>query len=561
MENKLIIEINQIRSNMGLPVITEDTNILLESTTTTLASIFNTLVRSASSVIKSEFSAAERALLRKVIKGEVDDLSDDAIKLEFANLMKTSKGVKAIQELRDAVKSARNRRTNPIDDTTETYFNRLLNKMENTKTSWIPKKTALEKTFAELGGLTSNQVKWLEKIHGKNWIKPFYSFFNSVKSMFKSEETLLNETLELIKQLSIDTGSTNIANYRKQISLNFEKLTKMRRDNFVRINDWITKNVPPTVRKRLDKENLNGYGKAKKLATGAFEKEFEKEYGTFNERIGKFWSQMKDMTYANKKRIEKKYGSKSEMWGDLVKLKNMSLKGDHPTKFGELKADFWYGSTLVPSAWREYYGKAGLTSAVKKYIAEYATVYIKINLMIAGLELAVDVFAKIVEDWYMFEDFGWVQSLSKNYNKNYYNAIGLDTPEQIEKYKQTHKNVKVELETVLKLYLQYAYEQFNTWESLIPGFADNVIVGIKDMILWLSNPDTKLNKEDGEKVVEKVKPIIEDSKQQLDSLKNKLEEDFKRKTDSINNLPIPAPVDNDTIITPEKIKTADESGF
>jgi hypothetical protein len=81
------------------------------------------------------------------------------------------------------------------------------------------------------------------------------------------------------------------------------------------------------------------------------------------------------------------------------------------------------------------------------------------------------------------------------------------------------------------------------------------------MILWLSNPDTKLNKEDGEKVVEKVKPIIEDSKQQLDSLKNKLEEDFKRKTDSINNLPIPAPVDNDTIITPEKIKTADESGF
>jgi hypothetical protein len=81
------------------------------------------------------------------------------------------------------------------------------------------------------------------------------------------------------------------------------------------------------------------------------------------------------------------------------------------------------------------------------------------------------------------------------------------------------------------------------------------------MILWLANPETKLDKEDGEEVIKKVKPIIDDSKQKLDSLKNKLDEDFKRKVDSLENLPIPAPVDNDTIITPEKIKTADESGF
>ena len=239
----------------------------------------------------------------------------------------------------------------------------------------------------------------------------------------------------------------------------------------------------------------------------------------------------------------------------------MDIKGEHPTKFGELKADFWYGSTLVPSAWKEYYNKAGLTAAVKKYIAEYATVYVRMNLIIAGLELAVDVFAKIVEDWYMFEDFGWVQTLSRNYNKNYYKAIGLDTPEEIENYKKTHKNAKVELKTILTVYLQYVYEQFNSLESLIPGFADNLIIGIKDMILWLANPDTKLNKEDGENIVKKVKPIIDDSKQNLDSLRVKLEEDFKRKTDSINNLPIPAPVDNDTIITPEKIKTADELGL
>ena len=558
MDNKLILEINQIRSNMGLPVITEEVNILLEGPTNeTIARIFNALVRGSLKALSDE----ERILIRRFIKGEIDDASDDAIKLKFSNFIKTPNGVKTIAELERAIQVAKTRRTNPIDAQTEGYMNSMVNKMRRTGTKWAKTKKALEKTFNELGGLTSNQVKWLEKVHGKKWTKPFYSFFNSVKSMFKSEETLLNETLELIKQLSIETGSTNIANYRKQISLNFEKLTKMRRDNFVRINDWISKNVPPTVRKRLDKENLNGYGKAKKLATGTFEKEFEKEYGTFTDRISKFWSQMKDITYANKKRVEKKYGSKSEMWGDLVKLRNMTLEGDHPTKFGELKADFWYGSTLVPSGWREYYGKAGLNAAVKKYIAEYATVYVKINLIIAGLELAVDVFAKTVDDWYFFEDLGWVQTLSKNYNKNYYNALGLETDEEINEYKKKYKNAKVELETVLKLYLQYAKEQFNTWESLIPGFADNVIVGINDMILWLTNPDTKLTKEDGKQVIEKVKPIIDDSKQKLDSIKLKLEEDFKRKTDSIENLPIPAPVDNDTIITSEKIKTANKFGY
>jgi hypothetical protein len=555
MENKLILEINQIRSNMGLPVITEEVNILLEGPTNeTIATIFNALVRGSLKAVTTE----ERALIRRFIKGEIDDASDDAIKLKFSNFIKTPNGVKTIAELERAIKAAKTRRNNPIDAQTEGYMNAVLNKMRRAGTKWVKTKKALDKTFTELGGITSNQVKWLEKVHGKNWTKPFYSFFNSVKSMFKSEETLLNETLELIKQLSIDTGSTNIANYKKQISLNFEKLTKMRRDNFDRINDWISKNVPPSVKKRLDKENLNGYGKAKKLATGAFEKEFQKEYGTFNDRISKFWSQMKDITYANKKRVEKKYGSKSEMWGDLVRLKNMDLKGDHPTKFGELKADFLYGSTLVPSAWGEYIKKAGISAAAKKYIAEYATVYVRINLIIAGLELAVDVFAKIVEDWYFFEDLGWVQTLSKNYNKNYYKALGLETDKEINEYKKKYKNAKVELETILTLYVQYVKEQFYSWESVIPGFADNVLFGIKDMILWLANPETKLNKEDGKQVIEKVKPIIDDSKQKLDSLKNKLDEDFKRKVDSLENLPIPAPVDNDTIITPEKIKTADE---
>jgi hypothetical protein len=55
MENKLLVEINQIRSNMGLSVITENTQIILEAPNSgTLTRIFNSLVGTSSrSVLKT----------------------------------------------------------------------------------------------------------------------------------------------------------------------------------------------------------------------------------------------------------------------------------------------------------------------------------------------------------------------------------------------------------------------------------------------------------------------------------------------------------------------------
>jgi hypothetical protein len=81
------------------------------------------------------------------------------------------------------------------------------------------------------------------------------------------------------------------------------------------------------------------------------------------------------------------------------------------------------------------------------------------------------------------------------------------------------------------------------------------------MSKWLINPETKLKKEDGENTVKKVKEIIKTEKPKIDSLAIKLENDFKRKTDSINNIPIPAPDGDNQEITPEREEQADKLGL
>jgi hypothetical protein len=546
MENKLIIEINQIRSNMGLPIIIEDTNILLESPTSTLGTILTSILRSSRSVIRTEFSAAEKALLKKVIKGEITDSSDEVIKLEFSNLMKTPKGVKAIKELRDAVTIAKN--NGKINQADEIVFNNIIKDMEKTSTTWAKTTKVLDKTFAKLGGLTAKDVQWLEKVHGKNWTKPFYSFFNSVTGMFKSEEKLLTETLELIKQISLDKGSVNIANYRKQISLNFEKLTKMRIDNFSRINDWITTNVPRDVRLRLDKENLNGYGKAKKLATGDFKVAFDKEYGSFKERIDRFWSQFWAVTIPTKGRISERWGSKSKLYNDLRKLRSMNQSEFTKTNLKELKADFWLGSTLTPAVWRKYISGAGLVSAAWKYLTEYAVIYFKINTAIATLELLIDAGAKGIEDWEFFKNYKWVHDLSMNFNKNYAKAKGLGSIEEFEEYKKNHDNLKLEGGELALLWVYYLKDQFYTLESAIPGMWDNALKGLYDFVIWYTDPNTKIDNEESKK-------RIEDANKDIEEAKKRLRDKEKEVTDSIQNIPLPVPDGNKPVspVTPEEI--------
>jgi hypothetical protein len=166
MENNLIIEINQIRSNMGLSVISENTQIILESpNSAVLETIFNSFFsRTSRSILKTLLSAEEQALIKQYFKNEI---KDNTTKLKFSNLMKT-KGATTIQELKSGLIVAINRGT--INDTDAAIFNKFLNKMEKTKTTWskpLPKTDSIIGKVVKLKDVLTSYFKYVTTIEKK----------------------------------------------------------------------------------------------------------------------------------------------------------------------------------------------------------------------------------------------------------------------------------------------------------------------------------------------------------------------------------------------------------
>jgi hypothetical protein len=166
MDNNLIIEINQIRSNMGLSIISENTQIILESpNSAVLETIFNSFFsRTSRSILKTLLSAEEQALIKQYFKNEI---KDNATKLKFSNLMKT-KGATTIQELKSGLIVAINRGT--INDTDAAIFNKFLNKMEKTKTTWskpLPKTDSIIGKVVKLKDVLTSYFKYVTTIEKK----------------------------------------------------------------------------------------------------------------------------------------------------------------------------------------------------------------------------------------------------------------------------------------------------------------------------------------------------------------------------------------------------------
>ncbi len=85
-------------------------------------------------------NSEEKELVSKFLKTEINDV---ATKIKFSNLMKR-KGDAIIQELKSEVVIATSRTKNPLSQMGEIYYNKLINKMEKTKTEWSPQKLKLE---------------------------------------------------------------------------------------------------------------------------------------------------------------------------------------------------------------------------------------------------------------------------------------------------------------------------------------------------------------------------------------------------------------------------------
>jgi hypothetical protein len=209
MENNLIIEINQIRSNMGLSVISENTQIILESpNSAVLETIFNSFFsRTSRSILKTLLSAEEQALIKQYFKNEI---KDNATKLKFSNLMKT-KGATTIQELKSGLIVAINRGT--INDTDAAIFNKFLNKMEKTKTTWsksLPKTDSIIGKVVKLKDVLTSYFKYVTTIEKKirdDVASYKYLRDDASKMTIGSEQTLaIKEATRYLDRIELNLG-------------------------------------------------------------------------------------------------------------------------------------------------------------------------------------------------------------------------------------------------------------------------------------------------------------------------------------------------------------------
>jgi hypothetical protein len=212
MENKLLVEINQIRSNMGLSVITENTQIILEAPNSgVLTRIFNSLLGTSSrSVLKTLLTVEEKDLVRRYF---ANNIKDNLSKLKLSNFMKTANGATTIQELKAAVIAATNRRNNPIDDLSAAYYNKLINKMEKTKTTWskpLPKTNSIVGKVVKIKDVLTSYFKYIKTIENKirdDVASYKYLTDEASKMAIGPDQTLmLKESLKYLDRIELNLG-------------------------------------------------------------------------------------------------------------------------------------------------------------------------------------------------------------------------------------------------------------------------------------------------------------------------------------------------------------------
>ena len=208
MENKLIIEINQIKSNMGLSVITENTQILLEAppSTAALETIFNNLFsRTSTSILKTLLTLEEQELIKKFIQGEI---KDNVTKFKFSELMKL-KGATTIQELKSGVIRAYNQGT--INNGQAYAFNKILKQMEKTKTTWskpLPFQNTIKGKVVKITDVLTSYFKNYTTINNKilSDLESYKYLRDKASTMSASPEKgkVINETIKYLDRIELN---------------------------------------------------------------------------------------------------------------------------------------------------------------------------------------------------------------------------------------------------------------------------------------------------------------------------------------------------------------------
>lgn len=395
-------------------------------------------------------------------------------------------------------------------------------------------------TFDDVTPLTSKDLTALEKMYrqkglGSSFFKAMRQFSKKVKDMISSSVTLMDETLSLIKEFSETTNAATKTDLGRRIGDNLKTLTQKELVNKKIIDEWIDTNVLDY--KLKDKiKNLEGYKKAANLYDNTALKEWQQNYDKLGVRRGKLLKELNTMINPASwfgENINKFKGS--GYWTKVGDKWSKFFQGGMGGDFGELKRWLLTGQTQKWSGVKKYAEIYGPIKAGANVSKEIIRSYILLTAFYSTLDYLSDFFGNEFRDSETLNDYVWMKNQIQQYDRRIGSSSDSNTG-----YAPLDGLIDF-VPDVVKVF----WENLFTADTATPGFTDDFFA----FYHWFR--EAKISKENIEKVkeeIEKTKPKV---KTEIDKIQN----------DSISNEPIPAPKDNDTIISPEQEKKANDSDY
>lgn len=395
-------------------------------------------------------------------------------------------------------------------------------------------------TFDDVTPLTSKDLTSLEKMYrqkglGSSFFKAMRQFSKNVKDMMSSSVTLMDETLSLIKEFSETTNAATKADLGRRIGDNLNTLTQKELVNKKIIDEWIDTNVLDYKLKGKIKE-LEGYKKAANLYDNTALKEWQQNYDKLSVRRGKLLTELNAMINPASwfgENINKFKGS--GYWSKVGDKWKKFFEGGFGGDFGELKRWLITGQTQKWSGIEEYAKIYGPVKAGANVTKEMLRSYILLTAFYSTLDYLSDFFGNEFRDSEMLNDYVWMKNQIQQYDRRIGSSSDSNTG-----YAPLDGLIDF-IPDVVKVF----WENLFAADTAIPGFTDDFFAFYD----WFR--EAKISKETIEEAKEQIKTIQPKVKTEID----------KTQTDSISNKPIPAPKDNDTIISPEQEKKANDSDY
>lgn len=378
------------------------------------------------------------------------------------------------------------------------------------------------RTWENITPLSDKEINALAK---KN--KGFFTSLNkqtqSTQDFFESRIALVDELMSLIKSLEGPIRNPN--SVKRRISDLMLKLQQDEKEFFELMDRWIDSNIVgnPTFKGQI--KELPGYIKAKKLSSGETVQELDKLYGTFSERAKKLRGEYRGLLFKWGENFKKKYES------DVSKLETILSS----PKFKELRNSYLFGSTLSPSDWFAISKELGIPKTLGKYTAEFALQYLIWSAVKSIFETLYD--ATINGLYVLNPTSEFIQTLAfDNEGKPVWTKNELVIGDESNDWL-----------IILSNYLSNFQNQLTSWNGVIPGLLDDTIVGVKNLITFISEGGN-LSPEKRAKIEETIRRGFDRAQQEV--------ENTQRQQDSTTTSPrrILIPNDLESLFPQEIVK-------